>query len=103
MHPSISKTQNLDKHGGTVSGDGNGIMNEFNLDLSPLELKCVTKFFNNFVIVSESSLVEHIDIVLFLRALPERITKDNINKIKLFAIFCIKFHEYIIPNIKALF
>lgn len=42
--------------------------------LSPQELKCITQFFDNFIIVSETSLHEHLDIVLFLRAVSERIT-----------------------------
>ena len=72
-----SKTLNLDR-----SGSGSGV--DYDLELKPLELKCVSDFFNNFIIVSESQLIEHIDIVLFLRALPERITKENVEKYSLF-------------------
>ncbi|CDW75745.1 UNKNOWN [Stylonychia lemnae] len=74
----ISKTQNLDKQGSQNPAS------EFEIDPSPQELKCINQFFNNFVIVSESSLSEHIDIVMFLRALPDRINAENIHKVKLF-------------------
>jgi hypothetical protein len=53
-------------------------------DLNEKEVKFVERFFGNFVLASESSLEEHLDIVLFLRAVPERITLENIDKIKLY-------------------
>eukprot|EP00347_Sterkiella_histriomuscorum_P019687 403340671 len=76
--PQQSKTQNLDKSG-TVRG-----LSEFEINPNQAELKCINQFFNNFVIVSESALTEHIDIVMFLRALPDRITLENIHKVNMF-------------------
>lgn len=72
-----AKTQNLDR-----SASGAAI--DYDLDLKPIELKCITNFFNSFVIISEQQLNEHLDIVLFLRALPERITAENVHKVILF-------------------
>jgi hypothetical protein len=44
----------------------------------------VDSFLTKFTIVSESSINEHMDIMLMLKALPNRITKITIEQIEMF-------------------
>ena len=49
-----------------------------------LEDKLVEDFLNKFVIVSESSTLDHINIVLMLRAIPNQIVDYNLDQMELF-------------------
>jgi uncharacterized protein YueI len=42
------------------------------------EIKLADKFLTNFTIVSENSLNEHLDILLMLKALPNKIMSYNL-------------------------
>lgn len=42
------------------------------------DLKLINLFLNKFTIVSENSVNEHLDILLMLRALPNKIREDNV-------------------------
>jgi hypothetical protein len=47
-------------------------------------VRLVDSFLTKFTIVSESSINEHMDIMLMLKALPNRITKITIEQIEMF-------------------
>jgi|LauGreDrversion4_2_1035121.scaffolds.fasta_scaffold23265_3 hypothetical protein len=47
-------------------------------------VRLVDSFLTKFTIVSESSMNEHMDIMLMLKALPNRITKVTIEQIEMF-------------------
>jgi hypothetical protein len=57
-------------------------MSDFKIDDSLVRL--VDSFLTKFTIVSESSINEHMDIMLMLKALPNRITKITIEQIEMF-------------------
>lgn len=40
------------------------------MDLNMLEEKLIDDFLNKFVIISESSMLDHINLVLMLKAIP---------------------------------
>lgn len=48
------------------------------------EIKLVDYFLTKFTIVSESSLSEHLDILLMLKALPNKIFEKNILDTEMF-------------------
>lgn len=48
------------------------------MDLNSKEDKIVEEFLNKFVIISESSILDHIDIVLMLKAIPNPIVDYNL-------------------------
>lgn len=54
------------------------------MDQSKVEEKLVEEFLNKFVIVSESSTLDHISIILMLRALPNQIVDYNLEQMELF-------------------
>jgi hypothetical protein len=57
-------------------------MSDFKIpDLSVL---VVDSFLSKFTIVSESSMNEHIDIMLMLKALPNRVTRHTLDQIQMF-------------------
>lgn len=57
-------------------------MSDFKIDDQHVLL--VDSFLTKFTIVSESSMNEHMDIMLMLKALPNRITKTTIEQIEMF-------------------
>ena len=52
-------------------------------DIPPQEV-LVEKFLSQFVIISESTTDEHLDIVLFMKSLPSRITEKNLTYAQMF-------------------
>jgi|LauGreDrversion4_2_1035121.scaffolds.fasta_scaffold330023_3 hypothetical protein len=57
-------------------------MSDFSVPEEDLHL--VDEFLSKFTIVSEQSMNEHIDILLMLRALPNKIAAHNFEEIELF-------------------
>ena len=55
-----------------------------NYEVPEHEIAQVDNFLTKFTIVSESSLNEHLDIMLMLKALPNKLTADTIEEIELF-------------------
>ena len=53
-------------------------MNDF--EIPEKEIKLMNMFLNKFTIVSESSVNEHLDIMLMLRALPNKIREENVEQ-----------------------
>lgn len=51
-------------------------MSDFQIPEKDIEL--INVFLNKFTIVSENSINEHLDILLMLRALPNKIRDDNV-------------------------
>ena len=49
-----------------------------------LEERLVESFLNKFVIVSESSTLDHINIVILLKAIPNQIVDYNLEQMELF-------------------
>ena len=43
------------------------------------ELKCIDEFLTKFTIVSESSMNDHLDIMLMLKALPNKIHHNQMD------------------------
>ena len=54
------------------------------LEIAEEDIKIVENFLDQFTIVSESSNNEHLDIVLFLKAIPVKVASENVEKIELF-------------------
>lgn len=52
-------------------------MNDF--EISEEETNLIDKFLSRFTVVSESSLNEHLDIMLMLKALPNKITEFTLD------------------------
>lgn len=52
--------------------------------ISEQAVRQVDIFLSKFTIVSESSMNEHIDIMLMLKALPNKVTKHTIEQIEMF-------------------
>lgn len=55
-----------------------------NYEVPENEINLVDSFLTKFTIVSESSLNEHLDIMLMLKALPNKVTESNLDHIELF-------------------
>ena len=48
------------------------------------ELHLIEDFLNKFTIVSENSMNDHVDILLMLKALPNKIMDDTLEQIEMF-------------------
>ncbi len=57
-------------------------MGDFRIDEA--SVRQVDSFLSKFTIVSESSMNEHIDIMLMLKALPNRVTRHTLDQIEMF-------------------
>jgi hypothetical protein len=47
-------------------------------EISEEEIKLVDKFLSRFTIISESSVSEHLDIMLMLKALPNKVNEFSL-------------------------
>jgi len=57
-------------------------MSDYQIDDASVRL--VDSFLTRFTIVSESSLNEHMDIMLMLKALPNKVTSLSLEQIEMF-------------------
>jgi len=57
-------------------------MNQIKIEENEIQL--VDDFLTKFTIVSESSMNEHLDIMLMLKALPNKVMKNSLAQIELF-------------------
>ena len=54
------------------------------MDMNSIEEKLVEEFLNKFVVMSESSILDHVNIILMLKAIPTQIVDYNIEQNELF-------------------
>ena len=53
-------------------------------EIPDTETEIISNFLNEFTIVSESSVNEHLDILLMLKALPNNIIKFNLSNAEMY-------------------
>jgi len=49
------------------------------IKIEEIEVQMVDEFLTKFTIVSESSMNEHLDIMLMLKALPNKVMKNSLS------------------------
>ena len=59
-------------------------MDMSDFSISETEMHLVDQFLTKFTIVSESSMNEHLDIMLMLKALPNKIMEDSLETTEMF-------------------
>jgi hypothetical protein len=77
-----SGKRNIDNNGQRKKRSDEIDMSDYKIDDDAVRL--VDHFLTRFTIVSESSLNEHIDIMLMLKALPNKITPLSLEEIEMF-------------------
>jgi hypothetical protein len=70
------------KKGAVENEDGEVDMSDF--EINDKEIEIVDMFLTKFTIVSESSMNEHLDIMLMLKALPNRIMENSLQQTEMF-------------------
>lgn len=54
-------------------------------EIADRETKLVDDFLTKFTIVSESSMNEHLDIMLMIKAIPNRIMENTLDQVEMFS------------------
>jgi len=76
--------QALSKNEGGENGDEGEEDGMADFVISEDEIRLADEFLTKFTIVSESSMNEHLDILLMLKALPNKLMETNLEDVELF-------------------